>query len=203
MPGVGLAHVGYESDSKKFYEEIIEKENKWRRSKGIGPSQELIKEMIAKQKAKMLPPLEELPPPTALKPDGTPYLKAQVAKNTGNLSAYWPKLKGRDATALTSFLSQSPIDVTPYGQPKILPQLKVAAAMEKKKLEYQSHSAQNFSNGVISNWTNKHRAEEVKEYMESFNSPICYTNPKHRTTYGEFSAFVHKTGRPLYQGHKR
>jgi len=206
MPGVGLAHIGFEADSKKFYEEVIEKENKWRRKIGIGPSQELIREMIHKQKTSQLPPLDELPPPTALKPTGTPNLQAQVAASKGKLSGYWPKLKGRDADALTAFLSQSPIDVTSYGQPKILPELKKAAEMHRnKKLEYQSRSAQNFSMGQQSTWTNKHRDEEVKEYMDSYQSPICYgcyANSTHRTTYGEFSKFVHVTGRPMFQGEK-
>jgi hypothetical protein len=47
--------------------------------------------------------------------------------------------------------------------------------------------------------------EEVKEYMDSYQSPICYgcyTTSTHRTTYGEFSKFVQVTGRPLFQGEK-
>lgn len=38
------------------------------------------------------------------------------------------------------------------------------------------------------------------EYLDAFNSPLCASNTEHRTTYGEFSRFVHKNGRSYFTG---
>jgi len=115
-----------------------------------------------------------------------------------DIQGYWPKLKGRDASALSGFLFNSPIDVTPYGQAKIDQNL--LRANKKKPVEYASESSRNFSMGQKSTSTNAYRKEEVMEYLDAFNSPLCASNTEHRTTYGEFSRFVHKNGRSYFTG---